>query len=272
VFGSEKLSQEDAPVFEKFVAPRYLARFGELALDMLVSGPEARVLHVGCRTGEPDFALFERIESVEILGVDASEAALAVAEAKVLANGSPAIEYRIAESLPGDLEPGIFTHALCLHPVQSGGERPELWSALRWLLCSGGQALVSLPLRGSFQEVFDLLREYALKADDAEFARELEERLSECLTLETLSDEFEAAGFDDVDVEVRQITLPFSSGRAFFDDPATRLLIAPTVRAWLGREDLDGAFLYVSEAIDKYWSEGQFELTISIGCASARCP
>ena len=26
----------------------------------------------------------------------------------------------------------------------------------------------------------------------------------------------------------------------------------------------------VRDAIDKYWSEGQFELTVNVGCASAR--
>jgi hypothetical protein len=33
---------------------------------------------------------------------------------------------------------------------------------------------------------------------------------------------------------------------------------------------LDALFKYVSHAISKYWSEGVFELTVNVGCASAR--
>lgn len=268
----EILSRADAALLDDFVLPRYLARFGELTLDMLVSGPAARVLHVGCRSGYPDLEVLERVPEGEVFGVDASPAAIEVAREKGRRGRAGALTYRVADSLPGDLEPGVFTHALCLHPLVSSEERPELWNALRWLLCAGGQALVALPLRGSFAEVIDLLREYALKFDDSQFARDLEEHVSRCLSLETLSDEFEAAGFDDVDVEVRSFALPFESGRAFMEDPVSRLFILPELKSWLGKEDLERPLAYVRDAIDKYWSEGKLELTVSFGCASARCP
>ncbi|HET9933977.1 MAG TPA: methyltransferase domain-containing protein, partial [Polyangiaceae bacterium] len=263
------MSPADTAILENFVLPRYLARFGELALDMLVSGPAARILHVGCRTGYPDRELLERVPEAEILGVDASFAAIEAARERGRNARPGALEYRVSESLPGDLEPGIFTHALCLHPLVSGRERAELWSALRWLLCEGGQALVALPLRGSYAEVIDLLREYALKYDDSEFARDLEDHVGRCLSLETLSDEFEEAGFDDVDVEVRTFTLPFESGRSFAEDPVSRLFVLPEIHTWLEREDLERPLSYVRDAIDKYWSEGKLELTVSVGCASA---
>lgn len=268
----EILSRADAAILDDFVLPRYLSRFGELVLDMLVSGPAARILHVGCRSGYPDLEVLERVPECEIIGVDASPAAIEVAREKSRLVRPGALTYRVSDSLPGDLEPGVFTHTLCLHPLVSSEERLELWSALRWLLCAGGQALVALPLRGSFLEIIDLLREYALKFDDSSFARELEERVSRCLSLETLSDEFEAAGFDDVDVEVRTFALPFESGQAFLDDAVSRLLILPELRSWLGKDDLERPLAYVREAIDKYWSEGKLELTVSFGCASARCP
>jgi hypothetical protein len=35
-------------------------------------------------------------------------------------------------------------------------------------------------------------------------------------------------------------------------------------------EDPEKALSYVREAIDKYWSDGTFELTINVGCATAR--
>jgi SAM-dependent methyltransferase len=272
VFAAEKLSPADAAILETFVVPRYLTRYGELVLDMLVSGSSARVLHVGCRTGYPDLKIYERIDSAEILGIDDSLPALELARHKAAVLGDVQIEYRVAEAFPGELDPGLFTHAVCLHPVLPEAERGELLSALRWLLCSGGQALVALPLRASFQEVADLLREYALKVDDEEFSKDLEASLAERPSLEMLSDEFEAAGFQDVDVEVRSSTLRFESGRAFMEDPVTRLMVLPEVRTWLHGRDPKAPLNYVRDAIDKYWSEGELELTLSVGCASARCP
>ena len=73
-----------------------------------------------------------------------------------------------------------------------------------------------------------------------------------------------------VDVEVRTSVLKFKSGRDFFEDPVTRLLLLPEFRINLGIGDLEAPLKYVRDAIDKYWSEGTFELTINVGCASGR--
>jgi SAM-dependent methyltransferase len=269
---SEKLSPADAAILETFVVPRYLSRYGEMLLDMLISGPEARILHVGCRTGYPDLKLVERVDSAEIIGLDPSLPALELARHKAAVWGDVAIDYRVLEQLPGDLEPGIFTHAFSLHPIVTDSGRAELLSAMRWLLCTGGQALLAMPMRGSFQEILDLMREYAVKYDQVEFGKRLDAAWIERPTVETLADELEAAGFDDVDVEVRPFALPFDNGRALLEDPASRLLILPEIRSWLGPDDLRRPLEYVRDALDKYWSEGKFELTISVGCASARCP
>ena len=41
-------------------------------------------------------------------------------------------------------------------------------------------------------------------------------------------------------------------------------------RAQLGIDELARAWEYVREAIDKYWSDGTFELTVNVGCATGR--
>jgi hypothetical protein len=35
-------------------------------------------------------------------------------------------------------------------------------------------------------------------------------------------------------------------------------------------EDPEPALAYVRQAIDKYWSDGPFELTVNVGCATGR--
>jgi len=272
LFQSDRLTPADAAIFETFVVPRYLGLYGELLLEMLLVGDAARILHVGCRTGYPDLKLYERVDQVEIVGVDPSLPALELARNKAASRRDAAIEYRILEDDLNELDPAQFTHVIALHPIVSADERLALLGSMRHLLCPGGQALVAMPLRGSFQEVADLLREYALKYDDTDFSQAVEYALATRPSIESLSEELEGIGFEDVDVEIRQTFIPFDSGRAFVEDPVTRLQIMPEFHTWLGDHDLKKPFDYVRDAIDKYWSEGKLELAVNVGCASARVP
>jgi hypothetical protein len=89
-------------------------------------------------------------------------------------------------------------------------------------------------------------------------------------TIESLSDELELVGLGDVDVEIRHTQLTFDSGRALIEDPVWRLLILPDIRAGLPDTDLERPLEYLRDAVDKYWSASHFELTLNVGCASAR--
>lgn len=270
VFPTAKLSPADAAVMETFVVPRYLAFFGEAVLELLLAGDGARIVHLGCRTGYLDRQLYELASGATVIGVDSSPAALELARSKVAAMGDVPIEYREVEALPTPLEESYYTHAVCMHPVGGPLVRVELYREMRRLLVTNGQAIIALPLRGSFQEVGDLFREYALKHDEGDFGKVVEEAMTTRHTIETLAEEIEVVGLDDVDVEIRTATLSFDSGRAFVDDPVTRLLVLGDLSAALGGFDLEQPLAYVRDAIDKYWSEGKFELTLNVGCASAR--
>ena len=266
----QRLPPADAAVVETFVVPRYLSFFGELVVEMLLAGEGARIVHLGCRTGYPDRQLFEKISGALIVGLDPSASALELARNKAAVLGETGMDYVEATELPSELAPTAFSHAVSLHPVGSREQMTALYQEMYRLLYPGGQALVALPLRGSFQEVSDLLREYALKNDDGDFGKQVEESMVARPNIESLSEALEDVGFDDIDIDVRTTMLAFDSGRAFLEDPVTRLLILPEIRTWLGTVDLDKALPYVRDAIDKYWSEGKFELTLNVGCASAR--
>jgi SAM-dependent methyltransferase len=267
---TEKYTPADAAILETFVVPRYLSLYGDLALEMLLVGESARLLHLGCRTGYPDLKIYERIDGCDIIGVDSSLPALELARNKAAVLGDVRVEYRVEEQLPMELEDGFFTHVLALHPILVPELRLQMFQETNRVLCEGGQALIALPLRGSFQEIADLFREYALKHDDTQFAKAIENSLLTRPSIETFSEELEEAGLEDVDVEIRQTQLTFDSGRAFIEDPMSRLLILPEIRASLAGEELQKPLDYVRDAIDKYWSEGKLELTLNVGCASAR--
>jgi SAM-dependent methyltransferase len=268
--GRVRLGPAEAAIFETFVVPRYLALFGDLALEMMVESDEAQVVHLQCRTGFPDRGIALKLKGAHIIGVDDSQAALELARAKAATMPEMVSEYRLCDTLPTPLPAAAFSHALTLHPLGNPEDRGSVLLECARLLAPHGQAVVAMPLRGSFQELADLLREYALKYDDHDVTSAVEQAVLVRPTVEMFGAEMEECGFDFVDVTLRPTTLAFQSARDFFEDPISRLLILPEVRLNLDMDDLEKPFAYVREAIDKYWSQGTFELTINVGCATGR--
>jgi SAM-dependent methyltransferase len=266
------LSVGDAEVFETLVIPRYLSFFGSLALDMLLPHAEVVLANLACRTGYPDAIIAERVSGGSLVGIDVSAAALTMARSKATLLAGLRASYREVDTLPTPLKGESFTHAISIHPVCSVEDRARLLHELRRLLVPGGQALLALPLRGSFAEVNDMLREFALRQDLADLARAIDTAASSRPTIESVAEEFESAGLTDVDVDVQRISVSFGNGREFLDDPITRLMVLPDTRALLQVDApmVESSLKYVHDAILKYWSEGTFELTVNVGCASGR--
>jgi SAM-dependent methyltransferase len=266
-----RLEAADAAVFETFVVPRYLRPFGELAVEMLVASDEAQVAHLDCRTGYPDLLIARALRGSHVFGCDPSAPAIELARAKAATTPELSADYRLSHTeWPAPFPAAAFSHALALHPLARPAERMALLTELARLLAPHGQALIAMPLRGSFPEIADLLREYALKSEAVPLSDAVDRASFGRPTVELLGAELEQAGFGFVDVELRTSTLEWRSGRDFHEDPVARLILFPEFRAQLGVDDLERAWDYVREAIDKYWSDGTFELTVNVGCASGR--
>lgn len=265
-----KLTPAEVAILETFVVPRYLEKYAEGVMSTMLLGNTARIAHLGCRTGYPDRELLELADSCEIVGIDASIAALELARNKAAVLRDASLAYHVATEFPTPLEANGFSHALSIHPIGTDTDRLELFREMERVLYPGGQALVSLPMRGSFQEVGDLFREFGLKHDEGDFVKAVEMAMLGRPTVESLSEELEAAGLEDVDVDVRQVSLSFETGRAFTDDPVTRLLVFPELQTQMGVANLDDQIRYLNDAISRYWADQEFHLAVVIGTASAR--
>jgi SAM-dependent methyltransferase len=263
------LGSDDAVLFDERVVPEYLALFSERLLEAIVPGPDARVCHVHCRTGYPDKLLLARLPNAHVYGCDASPFAIEIASARARLMKGLVFDYRVNEGPLTPFPAGAFSHAFTLHPLAAPAERTRIFEELARIVAPSGQALVAMPLRGSFVEIADLLRECALKNEHHELMRAVDAAMHLRPTDEVLRREFASVGFDHVDVDVRTRTLKFENGSALFDAPATRLLLLPEFRANLHAAD-DEPFAYVRDAIDKYWSDAPFELTVNIGVVNGR--
>lgn len=271
------LSAVEAQLFEDSVVPRYLSFFGASALEMMLVGPSARVAHVGCRTGFPVVELADKVPSIEIIGVDGSPAALDLARARAgvlpgLEDGRARATYEVAEALPTPLPDVSFTHALALAPICDVEQRGKLFRELRRVLVDGGQALLAMPLRGSFSEIGDMVREFALRQDLVDLGKAVDVAAASRPNVESIVEELEDAGLSEVDVNPQLLAVSFNNGREFIEDPIARFVIFPDLRVMLpmDKDTAASCVKYVGDAISKYWSEGVFELTLNIGCVSAR--
>ncbi|HSN97728.1 MAG TPA: class I SAM-dependent methyltransferase [Candidatus Nanopelagicales bacterium] len=265
------LSAADIAALENAVVPRYLSRFGSLLVEMMLPYEPARVAHVGCRGGYPDALVAEKLRGASHVGVDASAAAIEIARARAGAQAS----YMVHDgALPAPLPDSGFTHAFTVHPVCRPAPRQALLGELRRLLVPGGQALIALPLRGSFPELHDMGRECALKQDLSNLSAAIDAANAARPTLETIGQELEAMGLSEVEVDVEMISVSFGNGREFLDDPVARLMVIPDLTATVEVDQTVSEALvrYMHEAVSKYWSEGAFELTVNVGCASGRRP
>jgi SAM-dependent methyltransferase len=266
-----EIGTADAAVVETFVVPRYLSLFGEPAVESILPTERARVAHLGCRTGYPDALVARQLPDSEIVGVDASPSAIELARAKAHLIDAADVQYVVAGGFPSPLQAKTFSHVVSIHPLAPMMEdRQLLFAEASRLISPSGQLVLALPLRGSFQEMIDLLREYALKKDAGEVGRSAEAAALLRPNVEMMAEELETAGFEDIDIDVRRTSIEFQSGRDFFEDPVTRLLVLPDLRAHLGLSDLVAPFAYVREAIDRYWAEEKFDLSVAIGLVSAR--
>jgi ubiquinone/menaquinone biosynthesis C-methylase UbiE len=266
------LSAAEAAVFDASVIPRYLAFFGSAAAEMVFPWEHSAIVNIGCRTGYVEPLLAERVPGASVVSVDPSPEALEIARKKASQLGSLAVSHQVVDRLPMPLASDSFTHGLAVHPVVSAQERYALLAELRRIVVVGGQALVALPVRGSFPEIYDMLREYALRQDLPTFGKAVEVAAASRPTIESLSEEFEKVGLGEVDVDVQLLGVSFNSGREFLDDPIAQFIVFPDTRALLEVDEpaIDSAFRYVQDAITRYWSEGAFELTVNVGCASGR--
>jgi SAM-dependent methyltransferase len=232
----------------------------------------ATIAHIGCRTGFPDNAMTDKLPGSTIVGVDTSAPALDLARSKASLHSGMRATYQVGDTVPTTLPSDGFTHALAIHPLCDVDGRARLLAELRRILMPGGQALLALPVRGSYPELNDMIREFALRQDLPNLSKAVDIAAQRRPTIETISEEFENAGLTEVDVDVQLIAVSFNNGREFLEDPIARLMVMPDMRVQLPVEApiLEQALRYVHEAILKYWSEGVFELTVNVGCASGR--
>jgi SAM-dependent methyltransferase len=136
----------------------------------------------------------------------------------------------------------------------------------------GGQVRCTLPLEGTFQEFYDIYREVLTKHDRHDTLQRLNDHLSSAYpTVAQCEQWMQSAGLDEVKIEVERFTMLFRSSREFFFAPVIEY--GPLSRwkeiAGSGQEMQD-VFWFIKEAIDAYFQDRAFAITVVAGCLVGR--
>ncbi len=250
-------------VFHSQVLPRLLAAPAELILDALPPlQPQFRFLEVGAGGGVVARALVERIAGLGRL--------IAVDDDAVLAAALPAGARRAARAvaaLPAlPFAPGAFDVAIANLVLGDADHDVPRLAELRRVVRPGGWLLATVALRGSFDELFDLL------AEACEATQLLTQKTASQEARAALPDDdalrlrFADAGFTVQTFGVEDRLLALSDGASLVDDPLVREVLLP---ALTGAPLPESASQALARAADTWFKDGM-PLRVRTGIVVAR--
>ncbi|MBX3269006.1 MAG: class I SAM-dependent methyltransferase [Sandaracinaceae bacterium] len=260
----------DAAVYDAHVVPRYSALFGRLLLAHVPERERVQVLDVGCGTGHPALEILSRIDpGGRVIAIDPDAALLDVARRRALDDAGRRIFFKVASAEELDFGSEVFD-------VVTGNLAMGAWTAperalaeLSRVLVEGGRLLLTQALEGTFEEVFDMFRELALRRDDAALSARIERVALRYPSAQTLEAVIANAGFGDVRVKTEEFQLPFGSAKEVLADPMLRFVAVPEWR-WIAGFDEDGLLEEAVRQLDTYFGGGPLTLRVHAGLVIAR--
>ncbi len=257
-----------ARIYDDQIAPVWGSRFGKMLLRNLALPERGQILDIACGTGYPLVEVLRRKgEGARVIAIDASSAMLDIARRKVADLGGKGVFFRTESPIPKlSFADDVYDLVLCNLGL---AEMPNLGSALvdfTRVTKLGGEVRCTLPLAGTWEEFHDIFREVLVKHDRHDALDRLDRHLASYPTVDDCCAQMIGAGLDPT-VEVEEFTLLFKSSREFFFAPVIEYgpLAAWKEIAGTGQE-LQDTFWYIKEAIDAYFGERAFQVTVKAGC------
>lgn len=259
-----------ARVYDDEILPLWTQKFGRLLLRSVQVPPKAMVLNVACKTGYPALELLEKMdENSRIIAIESSGPLLDIARSKAGELSGRRIFFR-TEHLSGklsfadDVYDVTFTN---LGLDEFDGSPEEVIKDFARVTQPGGQVLVTLPLRGSWSEFFDIYREVLVKQDKNELLETIEDYVESFPTPEIAVRWMRDAGLRNITVDKEKFDLLFKSAREFFFAPVIEYGPLKTWKSLVGKgQQMQDIFWYIKEAIDAYFSSTAFSVSVVASC------
>lgn len=259
-----------ARIYDDQIAPVWGARFGKMLLRNLAVPERGQILDISCGTGYPLIEVLRRKgDGARVIAIDASSAMLDVARRKV--GGAKGVFFRTESPVPRlSFADDVYDLVMCNLGLP---EMPSVKTAIHdfaRVTKIGGEVRCTLPLEGSWQEFHDIYREVLVKHDRHEALDRLDRHVANYPTVEDCEAWLRAAGLEPR-VEVDEFSLLFRSSREFFFAPVVEYGPLAEWKAIAGSgQELQDTFWYIKEAIDAYFGDRAFQVTIKAGMLVGR--
>ena len=265
-----------ARIYDEEIAPCWGTRFARLLLRNLAIPERGQVLDVSCGTGDPTIEILRRMsDGSRLIAIDESSAMLDVVRRKVAALGplGKKVYFRTESAVPKlSFADDVYDLVVCNLAV---GDMPCVETALRdfaRVAKPGGEVRCTLPLAGTFQEFHDLYREVLVKHDKHDALDRLDLHLAHYPTFERAERWLAAAGLVG-GLEVEEFSLLFRSAREFFFAPVIEYgPLADWKLVAGGGQDMQDVFWYIKEAIEAYFGDRPFHVTVKAGLVIGKKP
>ncbi len=260
-----------ARIYDDEILPIWSQRFGRMMLRGLELPPKAMILDAACATGYPALEIARRMdEQSRLVAIDSSSALLDVARKKAAELAGRRVFFRTERSIPRlPFTADVFDVVVCNLGLADAPSPSKALRDFTRVAKPDGRVLATLPLAGSWQEFHDLYREVLVKHDKQQMLERLDKHVASVPDVSVAEGWLAGAGLEDARVDVEEFTLLFRSAREFFFAPVVEYGPLPYWKAIAGRgQELQEVFWHIKAAIDAYFGDRAFQITIMAGCLS----
>ncbi len=258
-----------ARIYDQEILPIWSQRFGRMMLRELQLPPKAMVLDVACGTGYPSLEVMRRLDDQSrIIAIDPSAPLLDVARRKAGEASGRRIFFRTEGASPKlSFTDEVYDLVLCNLGLDEVDEPCQALREFARVAKLGAQVVATLTMRGTWSEFYDIYREVLIKHDLHEMLARLEKLCERHPEPDTAIRWMEEAGLGTVGLDVESFTLLFKSSREFFFAPLIEYGPLPAWKEVAGKgQQMQDVFWYIKEAIDAYFRDRAFAITVVAGC------
>jgi ubiquinone/menaquinone biosynthesis C-methylase UbiE len=264
-----------ARIYDDEILPIWSHRFGRMMLRGLEVPARAQLLDVACGTGYPASELLRKMDGdSRLIAIDASSAMLDVARRKLGEQGGRRLFFRTESAFPRlSFANDVYDIVLCNLGLSEADEPSRALRDFVRVTKPGGTVVATLPLAGTWGEFYDIYREVLVKHDKHDTLNKLEEHLRRYPEPDDVERWLRQAQLEDTRLEVEEFSLLFRSSREFFFAPVIEYGPLPEWKALAGKgQEMQDVFWYIKQAIDAYFGDRAFQITIKAGCLRGRKP